>query len=180
MQKLAGAVFLVILCALAFAGTASAVDTCATAVIRGSASGTLSITEYAATAVDPSRCPRGSDILGSRFSRTDESDFFLWMRFEGDAAYLQKARAADPISVEVRKKGDHFSFNDFFRIGNPYIQVDKMVAEVAASPEGRFDWRFDIHFLYVPQPGIYTVTLTQGGRKICTLWGACSISLEVF
>lgn len=102
------------------------------------------------------------------------------MRFEGDAAYLQKARAADPISVEVRKKGDYFSFNDFFSITDPYIDIEKMLAEVNVSPEQRFDWRFDIHFLTVPQPGIYTITLTQGGRKICVLSGDCSISLEVF
>lgn len=147
--------------------------------VIGTRSGALTVTEYTATSSDPELCPDDSDILGRSFPYDEDKPLFVWMRLEGDVAYLNSPQSRRALEYDVRKIGDDFSFNNFLHIRHSTIEHDAAMAEAKGRDSKRFDWRFDIQFTTIPNPGEYRIRITQGGKAVCNSEGPCEIVLNV-
>lgn len=138
--------------------------------------GLLTIAEYGAF---PSRayCPDRSQDLGVSFAYPGK-DLSIVLRFEADEGYLASSKARRPITASLRKSNANRTVSGFLSIGNDTIDVAAAQRE-AELKGGYFDWRFRVGFNTIIRPGIYTLTLRQGGEAICLANGACQIVLDI-
>jgi len=138
--------------------------------------GLLTIGEYGAFSSD-AYCPDLNQKLGDTFTYPNRG-LNIILRFEGNADYLASSKARKPITASLRKSNTNRTVSGFLTIADDYIDIRKARDETELKG-GYFDWRFRVAFKTIIRPGVYTLTLRQGGEAICLANGACQIVVDI-
>lgn len=173
------ALFVVTVMHLAAGPALAEEDQCLPNRVTGVGSGQLTISEVA---VVPRRsyCPVPSTWLGDTFAFRPGRKIHVWYRLEGGEDYLATSQARQRFSVQLERRDPYHTTKENLDIANDLLDVSGALAEAQSEGnDGRFDYRFLASFRYILHPGQYTVTLYQGGRKICLADGGCSLILNI-
>jgi len=124
----------------------------------------VSITEFVMS-LEESDCPTQRRVASRDFAMPQFSELFFWMRLQGTYDYANSSRSNARIDLRIFRVVDNVRlFYDAIGMGRITAEEAKAEARLA---QGKFDWRLGAWKTVFYRPGLYEVSVFQGGRNIC-------------
>lgn len=128
------------------------------------ARGTLVVTEFAVLRAR-SPCPTERLNPDETIAVRRSDPLWLWVRLEGDIAYLDLPTSSAAIALVVGREANGPQLDEAYDIA--WIDNSTARDEALATAGGIFDWRIDGYKTMYWVPGIYYLELHQAGTRIC-------------